>query len=250
MLRRITLTLLMLVSIGVMLPIAQSTAHGIRQAVESRRTNRHYRRHSRAWWRRYRARLRRRRAAALAAHRNAPLTRFMPTVVPGSTTLPTVDLYQTMPPQTTPPLVASSTEMRYRADSAPAALPSQSTLAVVALSRPTPTFLSSREQRRYFAGIPTADLRRIVIDKMLAVNGWVVNDYERDVAGQKVFVVTAQTPSDGRSQEKTWNFYFADVNGKIYNLTTNTPLQFKDRMEIEAERFLASLYARQAGQTR
>ena len=247
MLRRITLTMLMLVSIGVMLPIARSTAHGIRQAVETRRTNRHYRKHSRAWWRRYRARLRRRRAAALAAamaaHRNAPLSRFMPNIVPGSTTVPTTGLPETLTAQP-----ASAANMRY--DSAPPALPSQSTLAVVAVSRPAPTYLSAREQRRYFSGVPTADLRRIVIDKMLAVGGWVINDYERDVAGQKVFVVTAQTPSDGRTPEKSWNFYFTEVNGKIYNLTTNTPPHFKDRMEIEAERFLASLYARQGGQTR
>jgi hypothetical protein len=181
----------------------------------------------------------------MAAHRNAPLTRFMPSAIPGSTTLPGAEL-----PQIVPPTVANTAEMRYRAASAPASLPLHSTLAVVALSRPAPTFLSSREQRRYFAGIPTADLRRIVIEKMLAVNGWVLNDYERDVAGQKVFVVTAQTPGDTRSQDKTWNFYFAEVNGRIYNLTTNTPLQFKDRMEIEAERFLASLYAREGGQTR
>lgn len=245
MLRRTTLTLLMLVSIGVMLPIARSTAHGIRQSVEASSSRRHYRRHSRAWWRRYRARLRRRRAAALAAlaaHRNAPLSQFTTVVstapIPGSTTLPTSDL----------PQPANAAEMRYRSDSAAPTLPGQSTLAVVALSRPEPAYLTAREQKRYFSGIPTADLRRIVIDKMLAVGGWVVNDYERDLAGHRVFVVTAQTPSNGRSPEKSWNFYFAEVNGRIYNLTTNTPPQFGDRMEIEAERFLASLYAKQSTQ--
>lgn len=245
MLRRITITMLMLISIGVMLPIARSTAHGIRQSVESSRGRRHYRRHSRAWWRRYRARLRRKRAAAaaaLAAHRNAPLSQFMPTIVAGSMTLPTVGIPETNAQP------ANSSDMRMRAGSAPPALPNQSTLAVVALSRPAPAYLSSREQRRYFAGIATADLRRIVIDKMLAVGGWVVNDYERDLAGHRVFVVTAQTPADGRSPEKSWNFYFAEVNGRIYNLTTNTPPQFTGKMEIEAELFLASLYERQGVQ--
>src|SRR6266545_889580 len=71
MLRTITLSLLMLISIGVMLPFASSTAHGIRQSSAAQQ-HRRYRRHSRAWWRRHRARVRLRRLAALA-HRNAPL---------------------------------------------------------------------------------------------------------------------------------------------------------------------------------
>src|SRR6185295_13726867 len=71
MLRTVALSLLMLISVGVMLPFASSTAHGIRQSSVSNH-HRRYRRHSRAWWRRHRARLRMRRAAAMA-HRNAPL---------------------------------------------------------------------------------------------------------------------------------------------------------------------------------
>ena len=71
MLRTITLSLLMLVIGRVMLPFANSTAHGIRQSSASRSQKRQYRRHSRAWWRRYRARLRRRRAAALRIAANA-----------------------------------------------------------------------------------------------------------------------------------------------------------------------------------
>src|SRR5258705_12017539 len=71
MLRTFTLSLLMLVSVVVMLPFASSRAHGLRQSSASQQQRR-YRRHSRAWWRRHRARLRMRRAAALA-HRSSPL---------------------------------------------------------------------------------------------------------------------------------------------------------------------------------
>ncbi len=68
MLRTVTLSLLIFVSVGVMIPIASST-HGLRQNSVSQ--HRRYRRHSRAWWRRYRARLRARRAAALARRQAA-----------------------------------------------------------------------------------------------------------------------------------------------------------------------------------
>jgi hypothetical protein len=79
---------------------------------------------------------------------------------------------------------------------------------------------------------------------MINAGGWVINDYERQVNGARVFVVIAQTPSDGRSPEKAWNFYFAEVDGKIYSLTLNTPVEFSNRLPAEGERFISSLAAK------
>ncbi|HKQ51735.1 MAG TPA: hypothetical protein VJT74_05155, partial [Pyrinomonadaceae bacterium] len=62
MLRAAALSLLILVSVVVMLPAGDSSAHHTGRAAVTRRSNMG-RRHSRAWWRRYRARLRRKRAA-------------------------------------------------------------------------------------------------------------------------------------------------------------------------------------------
>src|SRR6476661_1693663 len=70
MLRTIAIALILLISVGVMLPFANS-AHGIRQSAQVSVS--HHRYHSRAWWRRYRARLRKKRAAAALAHRNMTL---------------------------------------------------------------------------------------------------------------------------------------------------------------------------------
>jgi hypothetical protein len=91
-------------------------------------------------------------------------------------------------------------------------------------------------------GVSFGELRRIVIDKMITAGGWVTNDYEREVGGRRVFVVTAQTPADGRSPEKAWNYYFTEVNGRIYSLTTEASLQSSERVAAEAERFIASLH--------
>jgi hypothetical protein len=114
---------------------------------------------------------------------------------------------------------------------------------VVAQSRPNPGYLTQREERRMLAGTAVTDLRRIVIDKMITAGGWVVNDYQRDMAGYRVFVVIAETPGDARAPEKSWNFYFTEVNGRIYSLTTNTPRQFSERMSADAEKFILSLHA-------
>jgi hypothetical protein len=245
MLRSITLSLLLLTSVGVMLPFEDSTAHGIRQSAGASRRA-HYRRHSRAWWRRYRARLRRRREAALA-HRNVPLAPFVPSA--GITGINVASaVLPKLPTGWNTLSVANSGELKFRTSTGTgtAAAPGQASLSVVALARPAPAYLTLREQRRLLSGVAFSDLRRIVIDKMIAAGGWVINDYERLVNGSKVFVVTAQTPGNGRSPQKSWNFYFTEVQGRIYSLTTNTPIEFSDRMSAEAEQFIDSLHANSA----
>lgn len=240
MLRTVTLLLLLLVSVGIMIPLADSTAHGIRQSSVSR-SQPHYRRHSRAWWRRYRARLKRRRAAALA-HRRMILAPAFPRP-PATDQSKTAAVAPILPAGWNRLSGENSAEMKFRTDTDKASAPGQVALAVVAQSRPVPGYITAREERRLLAGIAMTDLRRIVIDKMMTAGGWVTNDFQRLVAGYRVFVVTAQTPGDARAAEKTWNFYFTEVNGRVYSLTTNTPRQFSDRMAVEAEGFIASLHS-------
>jgi hypothetical protein len=239
MLRTITLALLMLFSVVVMLPFANSDAHGLGQSYAAQQ--RRHRRHSRAWWRRYRARLRMRReaAAALAAHRNAPLG---PAVLsPMNTGAATTGLPK-LPAGWNATSAASTGELRFKTE-ASAPVPSQATLAVVARSRPNPAYLTQREQRTMLSGVSFSDLRRIAIDKMINSGGWVINDYQREVNGARVFVVVAQTPADGRSPEKAWNFYFAEVDGKIYSLTLSTPLDYSNQLAAEGEKFISSIGA-------
>ena len=96
--------------------------------------------------------------------------------------------------------LANNGEFRFRTDASSLAN-GEASLAVVARSRPNPAYLTQREQSRMLAGVAVSDLRRIVIDKMLNTGGWVTNDYERQINGGRVFIVTAQTPSDGRHQK-------------------------------------------------
>jgi hypothetical protein len=123
-------------------------------------------------------------------------------------------------------------------------MPGSMNLAVVALSRPNPAFLTSHEAKRMLGGVAVGDLRRMVIDKMVASGGWVVNDFVRDVNGERVFIVTAKTPKDALTPEKSWTFYFTEAGGRIYGLTTDAPAEYADRMTAEAERFIQSLRAK------
>jgi hypothetical protein len=214
MLRRVALSLLMLISIVTILPLPESGAHGIRQSV-ARHRHRHHRHHSRRWRRRHRALMRRR---AVLAHREVSLVATSQRSVLAA------------------PRAAGSAVVTVPQ------LPSRATLSVVALSRPAPAYLTLKEQHQMLGGVSFAELRRIVIDKMIAAGGWVTNDYQREVGGRQVFIVTAQTPADGRSPEKALNYYFTEVNGRIYSLTTEASLQSPERVTAEVERFIASLH--------
>ena len=298
MLRTIAIALILVLSVGVMLPFANE-AHGVRQSVQfKQRRHHHYR--SRAWWRRYRARLRQKRAAAaaLAAHRNAllslpknipvgdlsavggPAVPVMTESSPGVNSLAAPPAYAvanaqplnlaahaqplTVTANAQPVAVTAKAQPMYTAANgqtrprvvgalnasvkSPAAkLPGQMSLSVVALSRPNPVFLTSREESRMLAGVAVADLRRIVIDKMVAAGGWVTNDFMREVNGKRVFVVMARTPGDALTPEKAWTFYFTEAGGRIYGLTTDSALEFADRMSNEAERYLDTLRKAESG---
>ena len=279
MLRPIALALILVLSVGVMLPFANE-AHGLRQTVEVGK-RRHHRYRSRAWWRRYRARLRQKRMdAEFAAHRtqtlslpqNLSVAELQGLTGPQLPSLPSNSATTTTlpPPEMTAAPVAtvsnaahasslSNGETRPRVvnpnhpafKSSPAApLPGTMNLAVVAMSRPNPAFLTSREEKKMLGGVAVADLRRMVIDKMVASGGWVVNDFVREVNGQRVFVVTAKTPKDALTPEKAWTFYFTEAGGRIYGLTTDAPVEFAERMTGEAERFIESLRVKADAGTR
>jgi len=278
MLRTIAISLILVLSVGVMLPFANS-AHGVRQTVQLGATKRHgYRYRSRAWWKRYRARLRQKRLAAELAHRKALLALPQNVAVgdlsgiagPALPSLPTTSTFTaTVPPPAmtasvpsasngatrprvvnaahpaNPAFTAATTAAPASAPASEAArLPGQMNLSVVALSRPNPAFLTSREQKKMLAGVAVADLRRMVIDKMVVVGGWVVNDFVREINGQRVFVVTARTPKDALTPEKAWTFYFTEAGGRIYGLTTDSTVEYAERMTVEAERFIESLRAK------
>ena len=271
MLRPIAIALMLVLSVGIMLPFANS-AHGVRQTVQVGQ-RRHHRYRSRAWWRRYRARQRQKRLAAELAHRNkmlslpqnlsvadlqglsGPQLPSLPSNTATTTTLPPPEM--TAAPvaavsnaahasslsngETRPRVVSQSHPAFKAATTAGTPLPGTMNLAVVAMSRPNPAFLTSREEKKMLGGVAVADLRRMVIDKMVSSGGWVVNDFIREVNGSRVFVVTARTPKDALTPEKAWTFYFTEANGRIYGLTTDAPVEFADRMTGEAERFIKSL---------
>ena len=98
-------------------------------------------------------------------------------------------------------------------------------------------------------GVSTSALRRTVIDRMMKEEGWVVNDYQKEVNGKKVYVVVAQSKGAfGQVQSRL--FYFTEVEGKIYSLATNAPNETSERLALESEKVINSLQRGGSGATR
>ena len=250
MLRRIALSLSMLAALVVILPLATSTAHNLRfQFVASS----HHARHSRAWWRRHRALVRRRQARRqeLALRRSGITPTTIAKASDNHAGLPTAMALPegvfrngafAMPlPEGWSPGSTSNGASSFRI-SAPNGMPeANATLAVAVPASANGNQPIGREQRNMVGGVSFTDLRRTVIDRMIGAGGWVVNDRQRDIHGRRVFQVIAQTPatSDGKP-EQVWNFYFTEVDGRIYSLATHTAGSFTEKLAADAELFLSN----------
>jgi hypothetical protein len=246
----------LLISIVVLLPFATSTAHNLRAQFSSR--SHHFHHHSRAWWRRHRA-LRRRRQAAIArrralqaALRNAVLPASQArsadnhAALPAALSLPE-SVYRdgtfVIPlPNNWSASATNKSGSSFRIEPPNGAPEAQAMLSVVALApaanavQPLPS-----EQRKMLGGVAFTDLRRTVIDKMINAGGWVVNDRQREIGGHRVFEVIAQTPANSDTKsDQVWNFYFTEVNGRVYSLTTRSASGATNKVAADAEQFITT----------
>jgi hypothetical protein len=78
---------------------------------------------------------------------------------------------------------------------------------------------------------------------MIKENGWVVNDYQKEVGGKKVYVVVAQSPGAG-GQTQSRMFYFTEVDGRIYSVATNSPTENSGQIADESEKIVNVLQRR------
>lgn len=255
MLRRIALSLGLLITLVVMLPFVTSTAHNLRTQASSR--SHHFRHHSRAWWRRHRKLLRRRQAmiarrrALQAAARNTPATVNQSRSSENHVSLPPAlafpenvfrdGVFAPALPSDWSATSAGKTTSSFRI-APPNGMPeAQAALAVVAVAPANAVQPLPSERRKQLGGVAVSDLRRTVIDKMVTAGGWVVNDRQREIGGHRVFEVIAQTPatSDGKP-EQVWNVYFTEINGRVYSLTTRSASGAAQKIAADSEQFLSN----------
>lgn len=260
MLRAIALALFLIIGIGVAIPFVSDYAEaGANKHKKNKKKVRKYKKYSKKWWRVYRQR--QRRLKAMAARRRALRLRqirfanakkaaaqngdnkqagmvkvrtkfsvedLQPAVLPSGESAPKGWKRGAMSPG----------ELQFKVDDDNGSNLGSASIAVVG---PATGVDGSGANNKTVGGVPVSSLRRTVIDRMIKEEGWVVNDYQKEIGGKKVFVVVAQSPGAG-GKTNARLFYFTEVDGRIYSVATNAPAgDNSSRLEQESERVITSL---------
>ena len=255
MIRAIALSLALLLGIGVIVPLATDYAEaGAKKHRKYAKKKKKIKKYSKRWWKLYRARMKRRnslqarkralrlRQLRLAKMRqqdgDAPVKNAKVAQKPGKedsspAVLPTGETA----PRTWKKSQSSQSELQFNVADESGTQLGQASISVVG---PTMGADDNNAKTKTVGGVPTVSLRRNVIDRMIKENGWVVNDYQKEIGGKKVYVVVAQSEgTGGRIQSRV--FYFAEADGRIYSVATNAPTDSQERLAEESEKVINSL---------
>ncbi len=251
LIRAIALSLALVFGATVIVPVATESVEAGKKK-KKRYAKKKYKKYSKQWWRQYRAQQRRKKA--MQARRRALRLRQM-------------RLARVRRAQKPQPRVAAATKPVTPEKSSVAMLPSGQTApagwqpgsqtnsevlfsvdggrgtAAISVVGPANGETVDTGRNRAVGGVPTTSLRREVINRMIRENGWVVNDYQKEVGNKKVYVVVAQSQGAG-GRLNSRMFYFTEVDGRIYSLATNTNVDSADRIAEESEKVLNSLQPR------
>lgn len=255
LIRAIALSLALVFGAAVIVPVAtESVEAGRSKKKQYKKKSRGWKgvkKYSKRWWALYRAQERRKKA--MRARRRALRLRQMRLARVHKATTPRVAA-------ATKPVTAdkpATTAMLPSGQTAPAGWqPGSQTgsevmfsvdggrgTAAISVVGPANGETVDTGRNRAVGGVPTSALRREVINRMIRENGWVVNDYQKEVGNKKVYVVVAQSQGAG-GRLNSRMFYFTEVDGRIYSLATNTNVDSADRIAEESEKVLNSLQPR------
>jgi hypothetical protein len=261
MVRVIALALSLMLSLGAIIPLATNYSEaGPKHNYKKKKKK--YKKYSRAWWRQYHQRQKRRKALAarkralkarqmrLAQQRlaNGDEAPVMPSMAKTGKSRQKVTTVQEnsataiLPsgesaPRTWKRGTDSRGELQFRVDDEAGRQIGAASLSVVG---PAMGADENSPRSKTVGGVSTGAWRRTVIDRMMKEEGWVVNDYQKDLGGKKVYVVVAQSKGAG-TQIQSRVFYFTEVEGKIYSLSTNAPNEASERLAQESEKVINSL---------
>jgi hypothetical protein len=259
--RAIALSLALLIGIGAIVPLVTEHTEAGSYKKKKKKKRVKYKKYSKKWWRAYRQR--KNRQSALAKRKRALRVRQI--LLARETDLKqvteiseksktkvdknsaTVDSAPALLPSGEPAPkgwksnLVSNSELQYRVDDDNGAQIGAASIAVVgpAMSMEGTSNLKNKS----VGGVPTTSLRSTVIDRMIKEQGWVVNDFQKEIGGKKVYVVVAQSPGAGGTIQSRM-FYFTEVDGRIYSVSTSSPNDSTEKIVQESEKVIDSLQRR------
>jgi hypothetical protein len=252
--RAIALSIALLIGIGTIIPLSTENAEAGPSKTKRYKKKREWKgvkKYSKRWWQLYRAQERRKKQRAQSSRalrlRQIRLARArqLREASEGQKTAPTAKKAAVLPtgdpaPKSWTPAESSNTEVKFRVAGASGSEVGSASISVVG---PATGETVADGRNRSVGGVPTASLRREVINRMIKENGWVVNDYQKEVAGKSVYVVVAQSQDQsGRVQSRL--FYFTEAGGRIYSVAANSGTDAAERLAEESEKVIESIQSR------
>lgn len=248
--KAIALSLAFLIGGAVIVPLATDSTEAGPRHKKKRKHAKKYKKYSKGWWRQYHARQRKLRKIR-AQKRALRLRQLRLEKAAQSQNLTAAQPAQSKPkaavlpsgqaaPQGWQAANSSPSELQFRVDNSSGDQVGSASISVVG---PAMSNGGEYAKARSIGGVATSSLRRDVIDKMIRENGWVVNDYQKEISGQNVYVVVAQSQAKNGAMQSRM-FYFTEVEGKIYSVATNSPVREQERLAEESEKVINSLKSR------
>ncbi|MBA2620829.1 MAG: hypothetical protein H0U87_06490 [Acidobacteria bacterium] len=242
MLRAIALSLCLMVGLGVVVPFVSQYAEAGAHTHKNKKKHRKYKKYSKKWWRLYRLRQRRLKSAA-ARRRAFRLRQIRRNNILNTPVAKNASALQLLPSGVAAPkgwkrgsTATSPGESQFHVNDE-----SGSNIGSASISVVGSALGSGAENMKTVGGVQTVSLRRMVIDRMIREDGWVVNDYQKQIDGKRVFVVVAQSAGAGGAIQSRL-FYFTEAGGQIYSIATSAPSgDNSKRIEAESERVITSL---------
>lgn len=257
MIRAIVLSIALLVGLGTIIPLTtdytEAGAHKPRKQKKKKKQVK-YKKYSRQWWRAYRQRVKRNKELAqrrramrlrqLRASKNNPQetakTKNTQKDTPVKNNAPAL-----LPSGETAPLGwkqgnISSSELNYRVEDENGSQIGSASISLVGAAANTDKEQPTNQRSKTLGGVSVNSFRSTVIDRMIKENGWVVNDYQKEIGGKKVYVVVAQSEGAG-GVILSRTFYFTEVDGRIYSVSTTTSTNSAEKITQESEKVIDSL---------
>lgn len=263
MVRAIALSIALLIGVGALIPLATEYAEAGAKKTRKYKKKRSWKgvkKYSKRWWQLYRAQERRKKANAsrrralrlrqmrLAKAREASndSSKAVAAARPkagspkASVVLPSGD----KAPSSWQAGDSNGSEVRFKVDNGRGGEAGSAAISVIG---PAMGESVATGRHQSVGGVATTSLRRDVINRMVRENGWVVNDYQKEIGGKTVYVVVAQSQgTGGRVQSRM--FYFTSSNGRIYSVATNSSADAAERVAEETENVIRSLQTRSVQQ--
>lgn len=261
MIRAIVLSIALLFGFaGTLILTTDYTEAGANKPKKQKKKQVKYKKYSKKWWQAYRQRVRRNQAIAqrkramrlrqirLArtnrksqdnqasqnssnrANKNLTVADNSPVLLPSGETAP----------QGWKRGNVSSNELQYRVDDDNGAQIGSASISLVGPAATVDTNNANNTRNKTVGGISTNSLRSTVIDRMIKENGYVVNDFQKEIGGKKVYVVVAQSEGTGGVVQSRV-FYFTEVDGRIYSVSATSTTNSAERIVQESEKVIDSL---------